>query len=82
MSKMLKSLKLLLKSKFFWIDFLFYFHITLGIPLLFIIVSQFGFQLTTGVIFWVGLFIPILVAKYSKDIQQAKLKEKEFYNKK
>ena len=78
---MLKSLKLLLKSKFFWIDFLFYFHITLGIPLPFFIALKLDYGASAGAFLWVILFIPILIAKFYKDIQKAKIKEKEFYNK-
>ena len=78
---MLKSLKLLLKSKFFWIDFLFYFHITFGIPLPFFIALKLDWGASAGAFLWVGLFIPILITKFYKDIQKAKLKEKEFYNK-
>ena len=76
-----KSLKLLLKNKFFWIDFIFYFHITLGIPLAFFIVLKLGFEGSIGAIVWVCMFVPILIIKFYKDIQKTKLKEKEFYNK-
>lgn len=76
-----KSLKLLLKNKFFWIDFIFYFHITLGIPLSFFIVLKLGFEGSIGAIVWVCMFVPILIIKFYKDMQKTKLKEKEFYNK-
>ena len=79
---MLSSFKLLLKSKFFWIDFIFYFHITLGIPIPFLIVLKLGGEPSVGAFLWVGIFIPILILKFYKDMQKAKLKEKEFYNKK
>ena len=76
----IQTIKLLVKTYGFWIDFAFYFCLLFGIILTGLIGSWFDISVNDSVIGFLVIFIPILCAKLAYQMKKAKLKNQDFYN--